>query len=949
MKKGSLLLTAFLSIILVNAQKQNPPDILWKSLKSEHFEVIFPNEIEGEAQRIANTLEWVYQYDTKSLDVKPKPVSLVLYNRSNTSNAFAGLGPRRMGWYLAPPQTVENLGSIDWAQTLAIHEYRHIVQYAKNRQHFTKLMTYLFGDVGQYMMRWSIPDWFFEGDAIVMETALTKGGRGRIPAFAMNIRSYLLNNEKFTYNQAYLGSYKRYYPSHYHLGYPLTTYGRVHYGNEIWDNVLTRTNKNSWWPYAFGNSLRKYTGTGVNKFYKAAMNEYDSIWKKQDNQIKLTEFRQINKKKRKNFTNYLNPKYDNSGNIICRKGSLDKISAFYEIKLDGSEHKIKNTDAGIFGLSNDILCWTRTIPDPRWGERAYADVVMLGLKGKTEKRLTKKGRYLSPALSPDGKTIVVVEHDSLQKTKLLLLDVESGKVKNIIPNSISEGDYMRTPVWSEDGELIAFTHSKYNGTALSIYNVKANEVKIVFDYDWDNIGRPVFYKNYILYNSDYSGIGNINAVDISSGERFQVTSSRFGAYNADVSGNKMVYQEYTKDGFDIAEIDLDPAKWKKLEDVTKTEPAYYQPLVEQEGGQTIDEANIPDKNYPVEKYKKFKDGIKFHSWGVYPAPPYIGVRLISNNYLNTLSLTGGYLYNTNEKTNAGYLAFSYSKFYPVFSVISTISERKDSYLRNNSIVYRNWSEFGMKAGLKFPFNLSRNVFNTNLSVGGGIEYTYINGLQNRVYASETSNGSFMPIYFLFSFSNYMNYSWRDFLPKYGQFLDVDYKQIMSYDSYDGYLFSARSNFYFPGVLANNSLKFGASYEKQLAYDVNNPNPERYYFSEKTSFARGYLRYFSDNFYKLSIDYQFPIWSPDKSIGPLAYIKRIRLGGFFDNLNGDFYEINGTNNLVKIRKDYNSIGGSIRFEFNVLRIKYPLEFGVQYAYKLNDNDYQISFLILGLPI
>jgi hypothetical protein len=815
MKRVSLLLAAALNIVVVIAQKQNPPDILWKSLKSEHFEVIFPNEIVAEAQRIANTLEWVYVNNTKSLKVQPKPVSLVLYNRSNTSNAFAGLGPRRMGWYLSPPQTVENLGSIDWVQTLAIHEYRHIVQYAKNRQHFTKFMTYLFGDVGQYMMRWSIPDWFFEGDAIVMETALTKGGRGRIPAFAMNIRAYELGNEKFTYDQAYLGSYKRYYPSHYHLGYPLTAYGRVNYGSDIWDNVLTKTNKNSWWPYAFGNSIKKYTGTGVNKFYKAAMNEYDSIWKKQDELIEPTEFKRINNKKRKSFTNYLNPKYSKSGSIICKKGSLDKISAFYEILTDGKEIKIKNTDAGIFNLSNDILCWTRTIPDARWDERSYADIVLLGLKGKIEKRLTKKGRFLSPALSPDGKTIAVVEHDSLQKTKLVLINVESGKVKNIISESISTGDYLRTPVWSEDGESIAFTHSRYKGTALSIYNLKTEEVMKVIDYEWDNIGRPVFYKNFILYNSDYSGIGNINAVDISSGKRFQVTSSRFGAYNADVAGNKMVYQEYTKDGFDIAEIDLEPANWKGIENVTKTEPAYYKPLVEQEGGQTIDEAAIPDKTYPVEKYKKFREGIKFHSWGVYPAPPYIDVRLVSNNYLNTFSLTGGYLYNTNEKTNAGYLAFSYSKFYPVLSLVSTFGERKDSYLSNNDIVYRNWSEFVVNAGIKLPFNFSRNVVSTSLSVGGGIEYTYVNGLQNRVYASETSDGNFMPIYLSFSFSNYMNYSWRDFLPQYGQFLDVDYKQIMSYDSYKGYLLSARSNFYFPGILANNSLKLGRLIRKAV--------------------------------------------------------------------------------------------------------------------------------------
>jgi hypothetical protein len=177
-----------------------------------------------------------------------------------------------------------------------------------------------------------------------------------------------------------------------------------------------------------------------------------------------------------------------------------------------------------------------------------------------------------------------------------------------------------------------------------------------------------------------------------------------------------------------------------------------------------------------------------------------------------------------------------------------------------------------------------------------------------------------------------------FLPKFGQFLDIDYKRIMPYDEYEGYLFSTRSSLYFPGLLAQHSLKFGSAYEKQINNDQN--NNKRYYFSKKTSFARGYTSVILDEFYKLSVDYQLPLWSPDFSIGPLAYIKRIRLGGFYDYLEGSW----GAD-----RNSFESVGGSVRFEFNVFRIRYPLEFGIQYAYKLKDNDYQISILILGLPI
>ncbi len=125
--KNILLLISFVFSFSIFSQEQNVPDILWKSISSENFKVIFPSEIESEAQRIANTLEWVYDFDTKTLDSKPKPISIILYNRSNISNAYAALAPRRMGWYLTPPQTVTNLGGGDWAQLLAIHEYRMLL------------------------------------------------------------------------------------------------------------------------------------------------------------------------------------------------------------------------------------------------------------------------------------------------------------------------------------------------------------------------------------------------------------------------------------------------------------------------------------------------------------------------------------------------------------------------------------------------------------------------------------------------------------------------------------------------------------------------------------------------------------------------------------------------------------------------------------------------------
>lgn len=936
--KNVLFVLSFVFSISISAQKQNPPQILWKTIKSEHFKVIFPNAIKSEAERVANTLEWVYKYDTKTLDVKPKPVSIVLYNRSTTSNAYAALGPRRMGWYLTPPQAVSSLGSIDWAQLLAVHEYRHVVQYAKNKKHFTKFATYLFGDMGQEMARWSIPDWFFEGDAIVLETALTKGGRGRIPAFSMAIRTYSIEKEHFNYDQAYLGSYKRYYPNHYYLGYPLTAFGRVKYGADIWDKVLERTAKISFWPYAFGTSVKNYTGLNMKKFYNKAMVEYDSAWTKQLNNVQLTDASIKNTKAKKSWTNYFNPQYDGKGNIIVGKECLGKIAAFYRIYPDGKEEKIKDTDAGIFNYSNGRISWARTIPDIRWGEQSFTDIVVLDLKTKKERYVTKKGKYFSPVISPDGSKIAAVKHGADQKNYLVIL--HSGSGKELAKYQVGKNDYIRTPVWSSDGNFVAFTHAKYNGPALSVLKVQNGKIFNVKPYSYENIGRPVFYKDFIIYNSSFSGIGNIYAVNIFTQESYLVTSRRFGAYNAAVSekNDKMLFQDYGKEGFDIAEMDLKPGNWVKTSKVKLTDPKYYKPLIGQEAGKNIYRSGIPTKEYPVSE-KKYRSGLKFHSWGLYPLLSVLDFSIMADNYLNTLSLTVGYLYNINENTHGAYMGVSFAKYFPVLSIVSAYNQKNRTYnFSDGSTEYLAWNEYTAKAGITLPFNISRGVYSTKFSFTGGANYTYIDNKPFRTL-DETYGGSFIPLYGAFSFSNFRRQALRDFNPKWGQSIGVDYTKIMDYDDYEGYLVSARSGFYFPGILANNSLRLGASYEQQLKFDANNSN-NSYYFSSKMSFPRGYDAEALDKVYKLSFDYKFPIWYPDMSLGPIAYIKRVRGGVFFDHAKGLF----GT-----LAKEYNSVGGSLLFELNVFRIRYPLEIGAQYAYRITDGGYKLSLLISGLPI
>jgi len=926
--KKTIIISILLTISLQLFSQQNPPNILWKSIKTEHFKIIFPDKIELNAQKIANTLEYVYKYDTTTLKANVKPLTVILNNQSNTSNAYAALMPRRMAWYLTPPQSVTSLGSTDWYQNLAIHEFRHIVQYQKNRKHFTKFATILFGDIGQSMARWTIPDWFFEGDAVCMETALSNSGRGRIPAFSMYIRNNLLEDTKFTYDQAYLRSYKRFYPNHYYLGYQLTAYGRTKYGANIWDKVLERTNKHSYWPFAFNRSIKKYTGLRIRKYYKAAMSDLKTEWQEQDKKIQKTDYKVISNAKKRSWTNYYNPKYDENGDIICEKESLSKISAFYKISSGKKEEKIKNTDASVFEYADNKIVWEKTNPDTRWGEQNYTNIVMLDLNTKKEKTITKKGKYMSPSLSPDATKIAAIEHTEDQETYLVIIDANTAE--EILSIQVKNNEYIRTPRWSENGQKIVFTHAKSKGSAVSIFDVKTKKTTQILAHSFENIGKPFFYKNFIIYNSPYSGIGNIYAVNIKTKEKFRITSSKYGAYNACVSYDfkKMAYQDYNKSGFNIVEIDIDTNKWQNIDNIEVYKPSFVKEITKQETGSSIFDKQIPNKEYEVTKYKKYKDAIKIHSWGVFPlGATTLDFGVLSNNYLSTLDIIAGYLYNVDEKTNGGYLGFAYSKYFPVLSAISSYNQRSD--------ISGNWNELKLNSRIYLPFNFSKGIYNTSMLVGVGAEYTYIEN-RNRYYYTQLDNGNFTPLYGNFSFSRLRHKAWRDFNPKFGQSANITYKKIMDYDDFDGYQFSANAMLYLPGLLPNNSIKLSAGYEEQFTY---RQGTNIYYFASMLKFPRGFVPTTLDKIYKYSADYQLPLWYPDFSVGPLAYLKRIKLGAFYDYADGY---------LAGSHENYQSVGGSISFKLNFFRIKYDFDIGVQYAYSFDGTDPEFTITIAGLP-
>src|SRR6218665_3172324 len=118
----------------------NPTSLKWYKINTDHFKILYPAGFDVQAQRMANTLEHIYEPEARTLGVKPRKITMLMQNQSSISNGFVTLAPRRSEFYAMPTQNYNLSGTNDWLNMLASHEYRHIVQYQRSITGFNKFI-----------------------------------------------------------------------------------------------------------------------------------------------------------------------------------------------------------------------------------------------------------------------------------------------------------------------------------------------------------------------------------------------------------------------------------------------------------------------------------------------------------------------------------------------------------------------------------------------------------------------------------------------------------------------------------------------------------------------------------------------------------------------------------------------------------------------------------------
>lgn len=909
----------------------------WKVVEGPFSNVIYPLGLDSQAIAITNNITYLNTEKNRSVGTKTKKLNLILNNRLAVSNGFVGFFPYRSEFFTVPYQNIAALGTVNWLDLLSIHEYRHAMQNANSLHGLSKLGYWLGGEnFWIYLSRVSLPNWYYEGDAVIQETALTEQGRGRNPSFSVDQRAIANEGLTYRYHKIRNGSFKDLVPDHYRWGYTMLTHLRNEKGNDIPGKILKDGSSYKHVFYPYSRAMKSNSGFTTKTLYKESWEASKQVWDERLKSKELIETNALTETDLKTVTHYHFPKSNSNGELYASYDSYKETSFIAKVS-NGEIHKIVNQGNNIdffFDVHKNKFVWTEYRLNGRRSNETFNDIVVYDQESKKRNRISKKGKFYSPIFSADGQKLFALEVGLDLVFSIVEMDLDGENKKVIKRLDASEFPARLTHI-EEKG--LAFIIKKDHQVAIWSIDLNSKEMKQLSPWTHHNIDAPFYHDNSVYFSSSFNQIDNIYSVAIDGSQTVkQLSSVPLGAYDPSLSadGSTLYFTEKIFNGNKVSSMPKE--KWLN-KTINIVEPVNQQwrdkVAAEAEGGNIFN--NVPAAEVTIKDYKSPFKGLNIYSWSISPDQVEPTLELLASNYLMDFHVTGSVGYNTNEESSLYLAQVDYARHFPVLSAVAGQRYRETDILGiDDSLINQSYIEtmFGGEITIPLAWNLSNYnaVFNTTAF------YNHIVTSNRKIDDNKIDNFDFGLIggNILASFKR--RTAAQNIDSKFGIQLGLSYFDAVE-EKYDNEKIVAETRLFLPGLSKNHTLQIRGAYQKE-------PLTNGYQLSDNFQYSRGFKAPVVDEFRLVSFNYGLPFVYPDWGFWGLSYFKRIRLNAFFDYGEGDF---NRTNSIHY----YSSVGGELIFD-NVLGNLLNLSFGIRGSSLLTDdpeepdNDFVPGFFVAG---
>ncbi len=919
--KASRILLFFFCTIAIHVNAQNfgafPSTTKWRQINSDTARVIFTPAASHQAQRIATLLHAIAADSNISFGDRLRKINVVLHNRTTLANAYVGLAPFRSEFYLVPASNLFEFGTLPWHENLAIHEYRHVQQYNHFRKGISAGFYYLFGERGQALANGlAVPDWFWEGDAVYAETALTSQGRGRLSYFQSGYNSLWTEGKNYSWMKLRNGSLKDYVPNHYQLGYLLVQYGYQKYGPSFWEKVTGDAVRFKGILYPFQQSVKRNSGVPFKTFRKEALDYY----RRQVQEVKAPHYA-----KHQTVTNYYFPTAIGEDSLLYLKTGYDRLPAFY-LKDRAGEHRISLRSISTeewFSYRNGTIAYTAYSTHPRWSLVDHSDIVLLDVNSKKETRLTKGEKYFTPDLSPSGNMIAaIVFNDSLQ-TELRILDRNNGSILHRLAGGPEL--FFSQPRFIDEKSIVMGIRTQDAKMTLARLDLDGMKTEPLFPYSYHTVGYPRASGNRVYFTANFKGNDDLYAVDLGSKDVVRLTSGATGHYYVQPVGDSLQYARYTAGGLALQKISFSDAVNEKIGGNDVTAPLAIAP-----SGVLKNLSDVRTERFSERRYPKSTGLFNFHSWSPDYSVPIVSLSLYSDNILNTFSNTVFYRYNTSEMSHAVGWNTSYGGW---FARINAGSEFIGGRRVATSLGMVNINQLETRLGYNIPLSFTKGKMSKFLNFGSSYNLSRVMPAGILKDSFRTQTRSYLSHFV--SWSHQLPRAVQQIYPRFGYSGAVQHRHVLDGS---GYQVNAGAQVSLPSF-RNHSIVLGSAFQQT---DTTN-----LLFANRFAGSRGYSDFDFQRYsrmWRVSANYHFPLAYPDWGVANIVYLQRLR-GNLFYDVTRVF-----AHDRSRLR-DVASTGAELFFDTQWWNMV-PITIGIRYAYLLDpyfEGSRRTHRIELALPL
>ena len=891
----------------------NPPSLKWRQLHTDTARVIFPEGMDSVANRVASVVHFMAGRQPFSLGKQQRKINIVLQKQTVVANGYVGLGPYRSEFFLTPEMNSLGQGSIPWADQLAVHEYRHVQQINNFNNGLSRFMRVIAGEQGYDLaINAAVPNWFYEGDAVYAETALSRQGRGRLPQFMNAFPSLWQAGKDYSWMKLRNGSLKDYVPNHYYLGYLLVNYGREKYGADFWTKVTRDASAYRSLLYPFQAAIKKHAGIDYKTFTREALSSYQNKIEKKT-EVADSYLLPVTK----NYvTNYFFPYAAGEDSLIYLKSSYRERPAFY-LKDKNGEHRIRYKDISIdeqFSYRNGKIVYAAYESDPRWGWKDYSVIRILDLRTGEQQTIKKQSKYFTPDISADGTKLALVQTGEDGVSVLQVLGVTDGAILHQVQST--DISLFTDPKFTDDGQLIAAARMRDGQMTL----VKADPVKGTVTRlttpSYNVLGYPCVTGTHIYFTASYGGNDDLFAFRLADEKLLKITNGPTGNYFVNAGNGKLTWSVFTAEGYQLRQLALDKLETTEVNESQQSQLIEKAKVSHSDSPGDILLTAVPNRQFSSGKYPKGKGLFNFHSWRPYYSDPVFTYSLYGENVLNTFQSELYYLYNQNEKTSAVGFTGTYGGWFPWLTAGTEYTFNRSAEFGSGT---RQWDQIDSRVGLSIPLSYSKGQTFRNFNAGSF--YVLRNEFNKGFFKDSLGNTSLSYLLHTFSWSQQVQRAVQHIYPRFAYSVSANHRHAIT--NAKGYQFIGSGALYVPGLMKSHNLVFTGSFQQRDTLS-------QVVFADRFAYSRGYTgRYFS-RMWRLSANYHLPVIYPDWGFGNILYLQRVRLNAFYD-----FSKVYSKDKTQS--RDQRSAGGELFVDTRWWN-QYPLSFGFRVSYLMDPDQF-----------